>query len=409
MAMGIASVKERPSRIGALLYFARTADLLRIGLAIILFFGVGVLNSMLNLFMAEFLAVGPGESLTDAGRRAFVMLGGVLGGSMFAVFTVGSIIALISRHKMMARWKLEYLKAILRQDIGWYDVTRPEKLPGLLAEAIENIDQAFAVNTYLGFQILGMVTSGSIIALVVVPVLGGVCLVFALLLVVPAASLLSSTIENRTRVLADAYGEAGGFVAEVLGAIRTVAALGIEESAVAKYEKALEQAERIAVRTTSRLALATSTMTSFVFYACGTASMVTLALIHTSMRESAIAFAPRQNVSFCVPAACRSAYDTNLLQWWMYVNCSSAVVHGEGAGCGAATEPFIATCLSARGLQTLLDRWRLVPNPTPAAFGHAESTEWDCNGLNFEMLLVAINTIIFAYLQIAQVSPGVNP
>lgn len=164
---------------------------------------------------------------------------------MFVVFFIGSLLALHSRYSMMARWKVEYLKAILRQDVGWYDVNQPQQLAAHMSEAMQNIDQAFTVATYQGYQMLGMCIVGSIVALVVVPGLAGVCLGCALVLVLPASLLLTHTVENRTRELSRAYGQAGGYVAEVLGAIRTVASLGSEGRALAKYDESLLLAEKV--------------------------------------------------------------------------------------------------------------------------------------------------------------------
>ena len=56
------------------------------------------------------------------------------------------------------------------------------------------------------------------------------------------------TITNRARLLADAYGAAGGFSAEVLAAVRTVAALGMERFAIDKYAVGLDAAQHTAIR-----------------------------------------------------------------------------------------------------------------------------------------------------------------
>ena len=246
-----------------------------------------------------------------------------------------------------------------------------------------------------------MVIAGSAIALVVLPSLGGVVFALAVVLVVPAASLLAHTVEHRTTMLADAYGQAGGYVSEVLSAIRTVAALGLEEHAITKYDAMLARAERVALRTTAKLALASSTMTAFVFYACGTATMMAFSLIRESMMSSQIPFAPsEEDLSFCVPSACAMPYDTNLLAFSMRFSFDTTVV--RNGTCPNGTESFVATCLSGAGLHEMLDLWHLSPNPTKPAFDRAEAS-WPCSGIKFEYMLIAINTIVFSFLQIASV------
>jgi hypothetical protein len=66
-----------------------------IGTAALLFFVSGTIQATLNLFLSQFIAVGPGQSLTDAGRNAFIVLGGLLGSTMFLVFLIGSVFSLL--------------------------------------------------------------------------------------------------------------------------------------------------------------------------------------------------------------------------------------------------------------------------------------------------------------------------
>ena len=53
---------------------------------------------------------------------------------------------------MMEKWRVAFLKAVLRQDIGWFDVNQGQQLAGQMGEAMVHIDRACSVPTYQGFM-----------------------------------------------------------------------------------------------------------------------------------------------------------------------------------------------------------------------------------------------------------------
>ena len=109
-------------------------------------------NSSMNVFMARGLNIEATDSgwSDKLGGWMLQILGGVMGGSMFGSFAFGSFSALHTRHKMMTKWKTAYVRAVLRQDIGWYDMHQGQKLAGQMGEAMIHIDRAFGVPTYQG-------------------------------------------------------------------------------------------------------------------------------------------------------------------------------------------------------------------------------------------------------------------
>ena len=387
---------SRPS-LRELFYFASHRDILVISFAAGLFLLVGGIQSALNLIMAEVLNVGPGQSLEDAGTNAIIYLGGYLGGSLFAVFAFGSLAALYTRYKMMQQWRVRYVQAILRQDAGWYDVNQAQELAGRMGEAMVLIDKAFSVPTYLGCMPVGMVVGAAAISLFVAPALAAIPLSLALVLVVPASVVLSRTVSTRTRLLADAYSEAGGFCAEVLGAARTVASLGLEDFAVQKYDEVLANAEAVAVRTAAKLALSTATITAFVFYACGAASMFALSTVNAQMRRTSFDF-EADGESFCVPEQCNS-FDPFIFAASLGLDYDQAV--REDVPCNSSGwRPFRASCASGEGIDGLFGSISTFPaNLTEVAFDEA-GEEWPCGGVDFEMILVGINSIVFGFLQL---------
>ena len=110
--------------------------------------------------------------------------------------------------------------------------------------------------------------------------------------------------------------------------MRTVASLGLEGFAIERFDAELVLAERVAIRTVAKLSLATSTITAFVYYVCGAASLYSLSQLDPELRDSAFAFR-YDDATFCVPAACDAAYDPNILAAnLVYANQTGAIQYG---------------------------------------------------------------------------------
>lgn len=137
-ARGIRLQNTTGASIRDLYHFASTADSILIALAFGLFLAAGSINSAMNLVQARVLDVAATDSLDQTGLRVIELLGGYVGGGMFVVFTLASCFALHTRHKMMAKWRVAFVRAVLRQDIGWFDVNQGQQLAGLMCEALPN-------------------------------------------------------------------------------------------------------------------------------------------------------------------------------------------------------------------------------------------------------------------------------
>eukprot|EP00928_Gymnodinium_smaydae_P025596 TRINITY_DN20336_c0_g1_i1.p1 TRINITY_DN20336_c0_g1~~TRINITY_DN20336_c0_g1_i1.p1 ORF type:complete len:1405 (-),score=181.91 TRINITY_DN20336_c0_g1_i1:117-3782(-) len=252
------------------------------------------------------------------------------------------------------------------------------------------------------------------------PALASVCISFAVVLVLPASLVLTQTISKRTRLLAEAYSSAGAYAAEVLGGIRTVASLGLERFAIARYDETLVEAEKVAIRTTAKLAFSLSTMSAFVFYVCATASLYSLSVFEPHLRQSAFSLeAPVvlpsrpgnvTTVGFCVPSACERPFDPFLLLQALASSDAGEVIrYSDGytsVECSPGYEKFQASCVSGEGLQQMS---KFFPSEfLPAdfiriAFDRAGAT-WPCNGnVNFELILIVLNSMIFGFVMLPQI------
>eukprot|EP00966_Prymnesium_polylepis_P051361 1188633-Prymnesium_polylepis.1 len=227
------SYEEASSSLRSLYYFATPTDVVLIVCSCLSFAACGGLQSSLQLIIGEALASDPegeqGEiTFEPAGRRAFdtFLYVGIAVGLTMAIAT---ITAQIPKFNQLSRWKVEFLKAIMRQEVSWYDLNKPQELAGRMGEVMLKIERAHAVTTYLAFMPLGQFIGGIAIAMWKSWTIGLLSMAMAVVLVVPAAFIQMRTITRRAHWLAEAYGAAGAFSAEVLGAIRTVSSLGMEK------------------------------------------------------------------------------------------------------------------------------------------------------------------------------------
>ena len=379
----------------------------------------------MQLFLANQFEFDASESLTDVATRMVLWLGGLLGGTQLGVFGFASLGSLYTRHKMMQRWRVEYFRAILRQDVGWFDINNGQRLAGQMGEAMEHLERAFSVPTYQGLMPLGMIIGAGAISFAVAPVLACITFGTALVVVAPASFVLAHTVQARTRLLADAYATAGGYANEVLGAVRTVASFGLERFAVAKYDATLASAEVVAVRVTRRLAFSMACITSFVFYMCAAASAYALSIFGGAIRSTSFRFAVPQatltwqgaasnaHVEFCVPYAC-SWYDPFSLVGSFGYNATQAMRYSWASsvavGCDEGWAPFFASCASGKYLENVFSSFPpgfLPAGLTPDAFA-AAGVASPCEGMDYVKVTVAINTVIFSFLILVMVPTSIS-
>ena len=116
----------------------------------------------------------------------------------------------------MLKYKKAYLKAVLRQDVGWYDVSNPEELSTQFAESMVKMKKGFKsismICTGLGYGI------GSAV-MAFLPSIGhwevALVVMGTVPLLIGAASLMMYVVTNGSKLVDKAYGQAGGIATEV--------------------------------------------------------------------------------------------------------------------------------------------------------------------------------------------------
>lgn len=152
-----------------------------------------------------------------------------------------------SRERQILRIKQAYVRAIVRQDIGWYDTSRPEEISTRIGEAIATVTAGLASPLAEPMEAITALTFGWILAFTKSWPVALVILGIAPVLFMSIAVLLKTT-KGSVQKIQDAYAEAGSLASEAFSQMRTVASLGLEESIADQYESKLELARATATR-----------------------------------------------------------------------------------------------------------------------------------------------------------------
>jgi len=147
----------------------------------------------------------------------------------------------VNGERQTARIRGEYVKALLRQDISWYDTqTRGEtativsELTASLGDGLgrKNGDVAEYVCQFVGGFVIAFMQSWR--------------LTLVLLCAIPAVIAVMATMATRAQKKgALAYAAAGSNAHESLAAIRTVQALRLQDKVKAAYDRLLGEAENM--------------------------------------------------------------------------------------------------------------------------------------------------------------------
>lgn len=156
--------------------------------------------------------------------------------------------------QQMFQYKAAYLKAVLRQDVSWYDTSHPEELSTRFAEAMVKVQKGFKSLPMI-FMGLGYGFGGMVFAFLPQyghPAVAGVTVATVPLLVL-AGSGMMYFVENAGKLVTKAYGNAGGVATECLFSMRTITSLGIEKQYSERYTSSLYAVRRVTVIATSML------------------------------------------------------------------------------------------------------------------------------------------------------------
>ncbi|XP_014731144.1 PREDICTED: multidrug resistance protein 1-like isoform X2 [Sturnus vulgaris] len=161
-----------------------------------------------------------------------------------------------------------FFHAIMRQEIGWFDVNDVGELNTRLLDDVSKINEGIGDKVGLLVQSVTTFVTGFIVGLI-----RGWKLTLVILAVSPvlglSAALWAKVLSAFTDKEQAAYAKAGAVAEEVLGAIRTVIAFGGQEKEIKRYHKNLEDAKRIGIRKaiTSNISMGAAFLLIYASYA----------------------------------------------------------------------------------------------------------------------------------------------
>ena len=139
--------KEPTASLSELYQYASGLELFGILIAFICAAGSGVCQPMMLLaFQSMFNNLGSAEVSAGLTLSMDVMMETFLimiyvGGGMFAGRWISVTLIEYITASQMQKYKREYLRAILRQDVAWYDTSNPEELSTVFAEAMVKVQK----------------------------------------------------------------------------------------------------------------------------------------------------------------------------------------------------------------------------------------------------------------------------
>ncbi|NXD79725.1 MDR1 protein, partial [Halcyon senegalensis] len=161
-----------------------------------------------------------------------------------------------------------FLHAIMRQEVGWFDVNDVGELNTRLLDDVSKINEGIgdkigllvqSVTTFLTGFIVGLIRGWklTLVILSISPVLG------------LSAALWAKVLSTFTDKEQAAYAKAGAVAEEVLAAVRTVIAFGGQQKEIKRYHKNLEDAKRIGIKKaiTSNISMGAAFLLIYASYA----------------------------------------------------------------------------------------------------------------------------------------------
>ena len=250
--------KEKPTpeptaTLSEFFQYISACEALLLALAIVCATGTGVAQPLMLLAFGElFQGLGAGSVISgavvsDDKMNTVLLILIYIGVGMFICQAIAVIIIDITARQML-KYRRAYLKAVLRQDVAWYDISNPEELSTQFAEAMVKIQKAFKAQTML-FVGIGYGGGGFILAFV--PQLGnpevaGVTLLSVPILICSAVAMMY-LVEHGSKMITKAYGVAGGIATECLFSMRTIVSFGIEPAFEKRYNGALSSVHRTTI------------------------------------------------------------------------------------------------------------------------------------------------------------------
>ena len=314
---------------------------------------------LLFFFAASIETIGETSStgIFDMSEAAFQATAMVLVGVAFWAMTALYMAAMdTAKARQVAKLKKAYLRAIVRQDVAWFDLNSPQMLASKMSESMLAIEEGISNKFIQLFENLGSGLGCLVLAMLHAP---DVTLVMVATMPIVAISGFSfnHVQQHSQAIIGEAYATAGGIASEALNSIRTVAAFGLERRVHSIYKASLAQAERAAIRESWLAGLAFSTFLASPYFMAAVGLYYGGTMLYIGRKETEWEYTANVGLH-------ESAYDalltaanlTNATLRYCVSNCTSdqydskyllPMPLAKGTCSEHGLDPFRFTCLTA--------------------------------------------------------------
>ncbi|KAJ1100830.1 hypothetical protein NDU88_005905 [Pleurodeles waltl] len=212
-------------------------------------------NSALPVFPTNFSANWPGDTTvmfnqTDTLQEqmtSYAIIYSGLGAAVLVAAYIQISFWTLAAGRQIRKIRRQFFHAVMRQEIGWFDVNDAGELNTRLTDDISKINEGIGDKLAMLFQSVSTFITGFVIGFI-----KGWKLTLVILAISPlmglSAAVWSKILSSFTNKELTAYAKAGAVAEEVLSAIRTVIAFGGQKKEIIRYEKNLEDAKKIGIK-----------------------------------------------------------------------------------------------------------------------------------------------------------------
>ncbi|XP_049995746.1 phosphatidylcholine translocator ABCB4 [Alexandromys fortis] len=190
--------------------------------------------------------INPGRLLEEEMTRYAYYYSGLGGGVLIAAYIQVSFWTLAAG-RQIKKIRQHFFHAILRQEMGWFDIQGTTELNTRLTDDISRISEGIGDKVGMFFQAIATFFAGFIVGF-----LRGWKLTLVIMAISPILGLSTAVWAKILSTFSDkelaAYAKAGAVAEEALGAIRTVIAFGGQNKELERYQKHLENAKKIGIK-----------------------------------------------------------------------------------------------------------------------------------------------------------------
>uniref|UniRef100_A0A8D2CWV4 P-type phospholipid transporter n=1 Tax=Sciurus vulgaris TaxID=55149 RepID=A0A8D2CWV4_SCIVU len=190
--------------------------------------------------------INPGRILEEEMTRYAYYYSGLGAGVLVAAYIQVSFWTLAAG-RQIKKIRQKFFHAILRQEIGWFDINDITELNTRLTDDISKISEGIGDKVGMFFQAIATFFAGFIVGFI-----RGWKLTLVIMAISPILGLSAAVWAKILSAFSDkelaAYAKAGAVAEEALGAIRTVIAFGGQNKELERYQKHLENAKKIGIK-----------------------------------------------------------------------------------------------------------------------------------------------------------------